>query len=143
MGGLASLLGKNVYLDTNIFIHAAEGFAALRETTLALFRALDEGRMRAVTSELTLAELLVKPFEIGRRDIADLYEEFIQDSRHFTVAPLQRTILVDAARYRADLGLRLPDAIHVATAVTTGCSIMLSNDQQLRTPAGLQLLPIG
>jgi predicted nucleic acid-binding protein len=41
---------------------------------------------------------------------------------------------------RAQLKLRLPDAIHVATAVATGCSILLSNDRRLKVPDGVQAL---
>ena len=81
-----------------------------------LFREFEVGHASAVTSELTLAETLVKPLEIDRQDIADLYVDLIQNSDHLIVIPIDRSILVHAAHYRARLGIKLPDAIHVATA---------------------------
>lgn len=140
MGDLAGLTGKAVYLDTNVFVYAVEGFAPHRAFVEGLFRAVDAGRLRAVTSELTLAEVLVKPLELGRTDIAELYTDLVQDSGRLTVVPIDRTILMEAARYRVELGLRLPDAIHVATAVAAGCDALLSNDQGLKVPAGLRLV---
>jgi predicted nucleic acid-binding protein len=59
------------------------------------------------------------------------------------VIPIDRSILVDAAHYRARLGIKLPDAIHVATAVAAGCEIFLSNDRKIITPAGMVLRKLG
>jgi predicted nucleic acid-binding protein len=55
------------------------------------------------------------------------------------VLSVERTILIEAARLQARLVLRLPDAIHVATAVAAGCDVVLSNDRRLRVPAGMVL----
>lgn len=143
MAGVAGLLGKAVYLDTNVFVYAAEGFARYKAFIEGLFREIDAGHVDAVTSELTLAELLVKPLEIGRQDIADLYAELIQSSDQLIVIPIDRSILMAAARYRAQLKIKLPDAIHVATAVAAGCERFLSNDRNIKTPAGLTLQKLG
>ena len=70
MAGLADILGRTVYLDTNIFIYAVEGYAPEEAFLRELFAALEDGRFTAVTSELSLAEVLVKPFELGREDVA-------------------------------------------------------------------------
>jgi hypothetical protein len=98
MAGVADLLGRAVY----------EGFARHRVFIEELFCEIEAGHANAVTSELTLAEALVKPLEIDRQDIADLYIELIQSSDHLIVIPIDRSILVDAAHYRARLGIKLP-----------------------------------
>ena len=139
MAGVADLLGKAVYLDTNVFIYAVEGFARHRSMIGELFHAIEVGHVDAVTSELTLAEALVKPLEVGWQDTADLYAELIQSSGQLIVIPIDRSILVDAALYRAQLGIKLPDAIHVATAVAAGCEVFLSDDRRIKTPAGVTL----
>lgn len=54
--------GSRVYIDTNIWIYSLEGFAPLAPALTALFERIDAGDLAAVTSELTLAEVLVKPF---------------------------------------------------------------------------------
>lgn len=139
MGDVAALTGRTVYLDTNLIVYAVEGFDEHRAFLTALFQLIDAGATAAVTSELTLAEALVKPLEIGRQDVIELYEGLLRNSGQFTVLPVERSILIEAARYRATLGIRLPDAIHVATAVVGGCDVFLSNDRRLRLPQGLAL----
>lgn len=142
MGDIADLIDKVVYLDSNVFIYAVEGFAQHRPFIEELFRQIDGGRIDAVTSELTMAEVLVKPFEAGREDIGDLYRELLQTSGHLTVVPIDRSILMQAARYRSVLGVKLPDAIHVATALAANCDVLLSNDQKIRVPDSIALHPL-
>jgi predicted nucleic acid-binding protein len=108
-----------------------------------LFRAFEVGNASAVTSEFTLAQALVKPLEIDRQDIADPYVDLIQSSDHLIVIPIDRSVLVDAAHYRARLGIKLPDAIHVATAAAASCEVFLSNDRRIKTPAGIALQRLG
>ena len=137
MERLTAILGKTVYLDTNIFIYAVEGYEPEAAFLHGLLAALEEGRFTAVTSELSLAEVLVKPFELGREDAVASYTELLTPSVRLTVPPVGRAILVEAARQRAALGMPMPDAIHVATALAAGCELFLTNDRRLRMPAGL------
>jgi predicted nucleic acid-binding protein len=58
---VASLAGRRAYLDANVFIYALNGFPSLVDVLGGIFGLLDQNLMTAVTSELTLAELLVKP----------------------------------------------------------------------------------
>ena len=137
MERLTAILGRTVYLDTNILIYAVEGYEPEAAFSGELFAALQEGRFGAVTSELTLAEVLVKPFELGREDVVVAYAELLTPSDRLTVLPVDRAILVEAARQRAALGMPMPDAVHVATALAAGCDLFLTNDRRLRMPPGL------
>jgi predicted nucleic acid-binding protein len=136
---LASVLGKSVYLDTNLFIYAVEGYEPERSTVRDLFSALDRQAFSGVTSEFTLAELLVKPFELGREDVVLAYSGLVQHSDRLAVAPVDRSILIEAARQRARLGILMADAIHVATALASGCDVFLTNDRRLRLPSAMAL----
>ena len=140
MDALAACHGRHVYLDTNILIYAVEGLPEHAGTIGALFDRIDAGEVRATTSELTLAEALAKPLETGRNDIARLYEDMLSSAGPFVVLPVGRAILLEAAGLRARLKLRLPDAIHVATALAARCEIFLSNDRKIRLPGDLTLL---
>ncbi len=53
--------GRRVYFDTGVFIYALEDEPATQAQMLPLFAALDAGEVEVVTSELTLAEVLVVP----------------------------------------------------------------------------------
>jgi predicted nucleic acid-binding protein len=139
MARLSKLRGATVYLDTNLFIYAVEGYPPEEAFVRELFEALERGELAAATSELALAEALVRPFALGWKDIAAIYAELLSPSDRLAVVPVDRTVLVEAARQRAALGLRMPDAIHVASALAAGCGVFLTNDRRLRLPAGVRL----
>ena len=140
MGLVDQVLGQRVYLDANIFIYALEGHARYAPLLSDLFRAIDRGEVQAVTSELTLAEVLVKPFADASVERQAIFQRALRTTGSRTVAPIDRAVLIEAARLRATTPLRLPDAIHVATARLSGCRTFISNDQRLRTSTGLAVI---
>jgi predicted nucleic acid-binding protein len=62
---LEEFQGGKVYLDTNVFIYAVEAVAEYRAAVETLFGLIEDSAVSAVTSELTLAEALAKPLEVG------------------------------------------------------------------------------
>lgn len=50
-----------VYLDANVLIYTVEAIEPFRTQLDLLAGALDDGRLQGVTSELTIAEVMVKP----------------------------------------------------------------------------------
>lgn len=142
MGSLADLLGHRVYLDTNIFIYALENLDPWRSIAGRIMQAIDGGECTAVTSELTLAECLVKPLQIGRNDIVKTYSDAIQPRRFLIVSPVDRAVLVRAAQLRAQYLIKLPDAIHAATAILNECEMYLSNDQRLQSIPPLKTIQL-
>ena len=96
MGFVSSLTGSALYIDTNIFIYAFEGFPEYADKLRELFEAIDSGTITAVTSELTLAELLVKPFMDANTQRQSFYRDTIQNSDLLSVCPVSRDILIEA-----------------------------------------------
>lgn len=142
MGSLSdATCGKKLYLDTNVFIYALEGVEPWATPLRELFASIDSGLCTAVTSELTLAECLVRPFALGREDVVQVYRAALQLRPTLHITPVHSEILIAAARLRATTGLKLPDAIHAATALAQGCTVLLSNDTDLRRVAGIELIP--
>lgn len=127
---------KNVYLDANIFIYLLEGYAEFASVLLQLVDLIDAGKVQAFTSELSLAETLVKPIMDGNLNLQHLYETTIQTSASLQVCPLTRDILMLAAKLRAkskkSSSIRLPDAIHIATAQVHQCQYFVTNDKILK-----------
>jgi predicted nucleic acid-binding protein len=128
---LNAIRGERVYLDTNIFIYALEGYPDFVDELTELFESLDEGNLSAVTSELTLAEVLVRPFIDGNTERHTAYQQALQSSEVLEVVPVSRDVLIEAALIRSITNLRLPDAIHAATARLTKCETFLTNDRRL------------
>src|ERR1700731_3377691 len=82
----------------------------------------------AVTSELTLAEVLPKAMVPRRRS----YLNLLIWSGIFDLRPVTRDILIETAEYRRkararDVALpKLPDSIHIVTAIQCQCHTILS-----------------
>jgi predicted nucleic acid-binding protein len=132
-----------VYLDANVFVAAFEHSGAHSEHAWWVIRAIENGEVTAGTSEITLAEILVKPLELGQTDLADGYEKMIVSGSHFEVLPVRRDILIQAARLRAGrAAIRLPDAVHVASAQALSCSFFISDDRRLPLPDGMRMLAV-
>jgi predicted nucleic acid-binding protein len=139
LGGLIEKLGERVYLDTNFFIYTLEAVEPWVRVARRVLAALDEGACSGVTSELSLAECLVKPLQLGQAEVVQTYQAFLQERRFLSVVPITRELLAEAARLRAISRIKLPDAIHAATALQRGCTSFLTNDDRLTIP-GIKLL---
>lgn len=140
MGILDKLAGRRTYLDVNIFIYALEAHPRYLGVVTEVFQAIDNGQLTAVTSELSLAEALVKPCIDNRDDLQSVYKSTIAPARCLDVPPVSRDILIESARVRARGNLRLPDAVHVATARLTGCRAFLTNDLSVRDVDGIEIV---
>jgi predicted nucleic acid-binding protein len=126
-----------LYLDANVFIYAIEGNADIADPLRQLFDLFRAKRGIGITSELTLAEVLPKASDVQRRS----YLNMIVWSQIFDLRPVSRDILIETAEYREYAGMpKLPDAIHVVTAIRAGCRRVLSADLRLKLPEGYSVL---
>ena len=142
MEQLIRALGPIVYIDANIVIYAVEGFSAFQPVLHVLLQCVDDEKLRLVTSELTLAEVLVKPIENRDSVIQQAYRAFLEPTAQVAVVPVSRTILESAARTRAETGVKLPDAIHIATAKQQECTSFLTNDRLIRSITDFRVMRI-
>lgn len=86
-----------------------------------------------VTSELTLAECIVRPVAEKDHDTLDRYEHLLSGDDVIETHQVAWAILHMAGILRGqNRALRTPDAIHIATAITHGCEMMLTGDKRLR-----------
>ncbi len=85
-----------IYLDTNVFIAAYENRHARSEHAWQILSAIDDGELVGVTSELTLAEFLVRPLQEQDYDRAKHYQEIIAPGAGFDVPTVDRAVLLEA-----------------------------------------------
>lgn len=114
------------------YLNRAEPYFAIVQEIVASLR---QGVREAVISVVTEVELLVRPFrEHDAREIRMI--ETILDAPPIRVVELDRTMARLAARIRGNLRLDLADAVIVATALQTGCDVIVGSDarcaQQIR-----------
>ncbi len=87
---LNAIGGERVYLDTNVFIYAIEGYPEFVDELNEFIDSIDAGNLKAFTSELTLAEVLVRPLMDGNLEIQIAYQQALQSSQGLEVVPVSR-----------------------------------------------------
>lgn len=137
---MQDLLGKRLYVDANALIYFGEGHPTLGEAARAVFEQAAKDKLWLVTSELTIAEVLVLPFKARQDAMVTAYLEALSPRRYLAVLPVDRAILIASAKLRAETGNKLPDAIHLSTAASAHCTVFLSEDRRLRAPDGLRIV---
>lgn len=133
MKTLDELDGSRLYFDSNIFINALESqTGALRRSLHELFQRVYEQRCHAHTSLVTRAEVLVRPLRLRQIQLADGYRALLSGQGPIEVLAIDQHVVDRAAELRADYAaLKLPDALHIATAMQTGCDLFVTGDQRL------------
>jgi predicted nucleic acid-binding protein len=130
------------YLDTNVFIDAIEGEDSISSPSKALLQTARARPGAFVTSELTLAEVLA-PGTGGSRppELRQLYLDLIVWGGFKDLRPVSREIIYETAELRPYAPLKLPDAIHLTTAIATGCRFFITRDQAFRRmPASIRTM---
>jgi len=110
-------------LDSSIVIGALNRHDALHEAASRAVRA-ERDRHALAISALTYAEILVGPLRAGGRAVA-VVERFAAQVRIVDLSP---DIARLAAELRAARGLKLPDAVIVATGLRLGADVILTAD---------------
>lgn len=140
-----------MYLDSNVFIDSLEGNAEVAEPAQAIIRLAEEGSERACTSEVSLAEVLVRPERDRLAPLKRSYSALLCWEKVISLRPISRSILIDSAAYRAasypgkpgpeqDKRNFLPGAIPVVTAVQANATTFIGRDVRLKVPAGMRKL---
>lgn len=142
MGLIEDLIPGRAALDTAIFIYFIEEDKRFLRLVKPIFEAIDRGKLQAVTSGLTLMEVLVLPYRNGNLALAERYEALLTRSRGLRFIDVDRAVLRNAAQIRASLGLKAPDALQVGTALLAGCTVLLTNDRRIPALPGLKILQL-
>ena len=133
--------GGPIYLDANVFIDFVEGEKTISAPIDSLMQSLRQRSGSAITSELTLAEVLA-PSKGRKRPphIRRLYLNLLVWGRFIDLYPISRGVLYETTKLRATKAtsrMKLLDAIHLATAVLSGSRFFVTRDRDIRVPQGM------
>jgi predicted nucleic acid-binding protein len=117
-----------LYLDTNVFIAT---FEANDQNSFHLFAGNPRRQESFLfTSLLTRAELLVYPYRNNDDRLIDVYLNWTVSNAILSVGEIDGEVLRYAAVLRAQYqSLKLPDAVHLSTAIGFECTHFVSFDQ--------------
>ena len=100
-----------------------------------MFRRVQQGEATLIVSALIEAELLVRPERDDDADAKERIADLLSENGIYVVG-VDRRIARKAAALRAiakkPRKVGLPDAIIVATAIETGCDVIVGNDGDWR-----------
>lgn len=131
---------RKIGLDTSIFIYQLEGHPKYAEITSAVFAWLESPGGRAVTSTVTMLELLVLPYRLS--DFGRVNELYLLLSRYPNLDWVEPGLEIAdrAARLRAEHRLGVPDALQAATALARQATGFISNDKAFQRVTPLDVL---
>lgn len=137
MSGIAKF--KLVGLDSNVFIYFFEENPRFIKNCQLIFNLLDQGRLKAVTSIISVIEVLSYP---SPQSILKEIQEGFKNISNLTILDVNQDIASEAAKIRRQYGFRLPDAIQLATVKLSKAQVYITNDQRLKKFKLLRVLQL-
>jgi len=131
---------RRIALDTSIFIYYFESNPRYVELADCVFKWTEDPGNRAVTSTLTMTEVLVGPYKAEDEQRADALFGLLSQYPHLEWIVPDLEIAEAAARIRGRHRLRTVDALQAATAMHSGATCLVGNDATFRRVAGLEIL---
>lgn len=129
-----------VGLDACIFIYQFENHPTYAPLCSAVIGLIEDGKVEACTSAISLSEVLVKPMKLKRHEEVLLLDQAMHDIPHLSLIPIDSAIAKIAAHFRAQYSFRLPDCLHLASTFSTGATLFLTNDKRLKSNKALEVL---
>jgi predicted nucleic acid-binding protein len=140
LGLIEILRGQKICLDTAPIIYYIEDHETYRKIVRPVFVEIDIGNIEAITSTLTLLEVLVHPFRAGNQVLAEKYRDILLSSPGLITFEISHEISEMASRLRAKYSIRTPDAIQMAVGIRYGATNFLTNDPRLRKVTEIKVL---
>lgn len=139
---LTEFLGRHlrIGLDTSMFIYAVEAHAKYAGPVESVLSWVESPGGRAVTSTVTMPELLVQPYRRGDLERVDRFYALLSTYPHLEWVAPTLEIADLAAQLRPRHNLRTPDALQAATALARGATGFACNDAAFSRVAGLEVV---
>jgi len=128
--------GSTILLDTNCFIYYFEDNDSYADRLEELFTRIQNGKITAYMSVLSLLELLVKPKREGNVFLENRYKLALMNYPNLKIIDVSIGISDIAAGLRAEHNIKTPDAIILATALYVKADGFVTNDIRLKATCG-------
>lgn len=122
---------KIIGLDTSIFIYLLEDHPRYGPLAKKIFDGMEAGKWEGVTSTISLMEMTVRPWQLGRATAAREYEAILGHFPNLSIVDVDRTVARTAAQLRARYSFSPPDALQIGTSLNAGAGTFLTKDKRL------------
>ncbi len=140
MGLVDELQGVRVCMDTAPIIYFIEKNPRYLGVLKPVFLEIDTGRIEAITSTITLLEVLVHPFRTKNDILAEKYRDILLYSGGLTTFEIFHEVSEMSSKLRAKYSIRTPDAIQIAVGLLYRASKFLTNDSALKKVSDIDVL---
>ncbi|MCD6231858.1 PIN domain-containing protein [Candidatus Aerophobetes bacterium] len=121
-----------VGIDTMGFIYHFEKNEDYLPFTKVLFSSIEAGTIKAVTSMITLLEILVKPKKEKNKRLVEEYKFLLHTFPNLKILPFDERIADVASSLRAEYNIKTPDAIQVTSSILAGAKAFITNEPSLK-----------
>jgi predicted nucleic acid-binding protein len=119
-----------IYADANVIIRLVEGDVSTRAPLEARLLPLRGTGRFLLTSRLSRLECRVKPMRTNDAVLLALYDAFLSGVE-IELLDLSESVVEKATELRATLGVKTPDALHLASGILAGATAFLTGDRNL------------
>jgi len=131
---------QRLYTETAPLIYYVEENPTYVAKMNAIIEAIEDRPIEAVSSVITLTEVLTYPLKLGNTRLEREYRDILPHSGGFRLLTITARIAESAAALRARYNLRTPDALHVAAAIDVRCDAFLTNDTGIKRVTEITVL---
>lgn len=121
---------SRIYWDTMLFVYWMEDHPEHAQKMHKIRSSMARRQDVLCTSALALGELLVKPTQVKKTDLARAIREYFQ-SAEVEVLPFDAQTAETYSEIRAENNVSPAGAIHLASAAQSRTDLFLTNDRRL------------
>ncbi|SDD66361.1 Predicted nucleic acid-binding protein, contains PIN domain [Aquimonas voraii] len=123
--------------DADPIIYTLEAHERFAERFAPLFQRHAAGELVLAVTTVAVAEVLTGPLRAGEEALAKRYRGLLESWR---VVELSSDIAESAARLREQYGLKLRDAIQLASALAINAEALVTHDRDFAQVRGMRVL---
>lgn len=131
---------RTIFLDSSPIIYFVEGNPTYYPLVKPIFDQIDQEKLVGYTSAITLSECIFYPLRMGNSELASEFENIITNGAIFIETNV--AIVKIATEFRVTYGLKLMDALQLATAIFMNCDLFVTNDTIFRRVHEIRVLII-
>lgn len=132
---------KHIGLDSMCFIYQFSQHPLYSPLTQIIIALLEEGKIRAVTTTITITEVFTQAERVGDQLVIHEYERFFGSLPNLEIFPIDWHISRLAAKLRASYpALRTPDALQLSLVFLKSYAGFVTNDRKLAKIADIKVV---
>lgn len=123
---------KHIGIDSMCFLYQFADHPQYSPLTNALFTLLENKKIQAVTSLISVIEVFIKPEEAQDQQTIAEYENVFRNLPNLEITPIDWYLARLSSKIRANYkSIKTPDAIQVAATLLKNFPVFLTNDKKI------------